>query len=489
MRPRTALVVGAGAGGMTLALLLARAGLHVTLTDCQPEIGGYLRRFTRDGLRFDTGYHFSGGFTGVMAQIMRVLGLDDMVSAQAIPNRIHLAENGADLTLPAACGLEGARAILCDRFPRDAAALSRLFDAVGDIWQQTPMRDLSDLSPQEITLSQYDAVTVGEFCNTLGLSPEAATAAGSFTMCHGTPPAEAPMSFHARVGYALCDDLARPVGGGDPMIAAFRREAAKFGIGIRTGVKLLRFDAPDAHGECRLARFDDGTAQEADLIFFTIHPLAVRGLLPETAMTPSFSRRIRRLRETTAFFCSYFRADADADVTPGLISYFSRNDLDAILNGNGTPYSTGYMIEKENGATVVAAFRTMPPGTPDASADRRERRNDARYQEFKARTTEEIAEDLLRIMPGLRGRLHPVVSGTPLTCLDYDPPTGSAYGVCCVCGQSRIFGRLPVRNFHAAGQSALVPGVMGTMLASFTVFRTALGDETYCRVLRESGLV
>ena len=490
MKERTALVVGAGAGGLALALLLARAGLRVTLTDCQPEIGGYLRRFTRDGLRFDTGYHFSGGFTGVMAQLLRVLGMDDTVTAEAIPNRIFLAADGAELTLPANCGHAGAEAVLCDRFPRDAAALSRLFGTIRETWRKTPMCDLRDLSPQEMTLSQYDAVTVGEFCASLGMSPEAVTAANSFAMCHGTPLGEAPMSFHARVGYALYHDLARPVGGGDPMIAAFRREAEKFGISIRTGVNLVRFDAPDAHGECRLARFADGTALETDMVFFTIHPLAVRDLLPETALTPSMLRRLNRLRETTSFFCAYFRADDTAPVEPGLVSYFSHNDLDAILAGGGAPYSTGYMIEHESGATVIAAFRTMPPGTPPgASSRRRERRNDARYQEFKEKTEAEIAADLTRIMPELKGHLHPVASGSPLTCLDYDPPTGSAYGARCICGQSRMFGALPIRNFFVAGQSALVPGVMGTMLTSFSVFRQAMGEEVYGRLIRESGVI
>ena len=92
-------------------------------------------------------------------------------------------------------------------------------------------------------------------------------------------------------------------------------------------------------------------------------------------------------------------------------------------------------------------------------------------------------------MPELKGHLHPVASGSPLTCLDYDPPTGSAYGARCICGQSRMFGALPIRNFFVAGQSALVPGVMGTMLTSFSVFRQAMGEEVYGRLIRESGVI
>ena len=143
----------------------------------------------------------------------------------------------------------------------------------------------------------------------------------------------------------------------------------------------------------------------------------------------------------------------------------------------------------EKAHNTLAAFRTMRDLPAAFAVPHRERLHLAEYQEFKERITAEIADDLVGIMPELKGRFTPIAAGTPLTCLDYDPPTGSAYGVCCVCGQSRIFGRLPVRNFYAAGQSALVPGVMGTMLTSFTVFRLAAGEEAYRRLIRASGIL
>ena len=163
MDKRTALVVGSGAGGITLALLLARAGRQVTVIDSQPEPGGYLRRFTRDGVRFDTGYHFSGGFTNIMPQMMRVLGMDDLVRAEAIPNRIVLKQSGDDLTIPARCGHRGAEECFCRSFPRDAAALRQLMQTIRDIWRTTPMRDLTDLTPPQMDLSRYDIVTVRDF--------------------------------------------------------------------------------------------------------------------------------------------------------------------------------------------------------------------------------------------------------------------------------------------------------------------------------------
>lgn len=51
-------VVGAGPGGLAAAVLLASAGLHVTVYEAAAEIGGRTGRIERDGFRFDRGPTF-----------------------------------------------------------------------------------------------------------------------------------------------------------------------------------------------------------------------------------------------------------------------------------------------------------------------------------------------------------------------------------------------------------------------------------------------
>lgn len=488
---RTNIVCGSGAGGLTLALLLARSGRPVTLIESQPEIGGYLRRFYRNGVPFDTGYHFSGGFSpgGIMLQMMQVLGLSDAVSGTPIPNRLVLAESGKEILLPANCGHTGAAEICCSAFPDDAEKIREFFRIEQEIWNTTPMHDLHDLSPLTPDFSRYDLATAAEICQSLGLSPAATACTSSFAMCHGTPLSEAPMSFHARVGYALHADLARPTDGGDAMIRAFKREAAKSGIDIRTGTELLKFSAPDGDGACHKAHLSDGTTLDAEQIFFTTHPLAIQNVLPDEAKTPSHERRIRRLKESCSFFCTYFTADEA--MPEGLVSYFSGNDIDHILTDGTRAHSTGILFNREIDRSgvlrnTVSAFRTMRfEGMPQTfSSDHRARLNDEAYQTFKAEMAKEAEAEITAVYPALKGKLHVQASGSPWTCLDYDPPTGSAYGARCICGQARICGQLPVTNFFAAGQSALVPGVMGTMLASFSVFRQVLGEDVYAGLIR-----
>ena len=55
MTSRSVLVVGAGVAGITAAIHLANAGLHVTVVEKDTAPGGRCGRFVRDGHRFDTG--------------------------------------------------------------------------------------------------------------------------------------------------------------------------------------------------------------------------------------------------------------------------------------------------------------------------------------------------------------------------------------------------------------------------------------------------
>jgi phytoene desaturase len=55
MRSKSVLVIGAGIGGITAAIHLAKHGLHVTVLEKNSRPGGRCDRFSRDGHHFDTG--------------------------------------------------------------------------------------------------------------------------------------------------------------------------------------------------------------------------------------------------------------------------------------------------------------------------------------------------------------------------------------------------------------------------------------------------
>ena len=70
---------------------------------------------------------------------------------------------------------------------------------------------------------------------------------------------------------------------------------------------------------------------------------------------------------------------------------------------------------------------------------------------------------------------------TTLTFRDYlHSYDGSAYGIKQKVGQYNLLGKLPVRNIYAAGQSSVLPGIVGAMTSSFLIGRSIVGKDEYC---------
>ena len=55
MKSKSVIVIGAGIGGITAAIHLAKHGLHVTVLEKNSRPGGRCDRLSRDGHHFDTG--------------------------------------------------------------------------------------------------------------------------------------------------------------------------------------------------------------------------------------------------------------------------------------------------------------------------------------------------------------------------------------------------------------------------------------------------
>src|SRR5512137_2820456 len=68
-------IVGAGPGGLATAMLLAKAGLEVTVLEKQPRVGGRTSAIEGDGYRFDLGPTFFL-YPQILEEIFATVGRD-----------------------------------------------------------------------------------------------------------------------------------------------------------------------------------------------------------------------------------------------------------------------------------------------------------------------------------------------------------------------------------------------------------------------------
>ncbi|WP_026596975.1 phytoene desaturase family protein [Methylobacterium sp. 77] len=95
---RRVIVVGAGPGGLATALLLARAGIHVTIVEKDPAVGGRTKTVEAPGgYRFDIGPTFFL-YPQILADIFETCGerLEDHVKLERLDPQYHLVFEGKD---------------------------------------------------------------------------------------------------------------------------------------------------------------------------------------------------------------------------------------------------------------------------------------------------------------------------------------------------------------------------------------------------------
>src|SRR5271155_565039 len=115
MKTYDSIVVGSGITGLTAARILGQNGKRVLLLEKASILGGSLARFRVEGIPFDVGFHFTGGFndegTGILDVMLSLLGVRDQIRPIYFPrdacHRMVFPAQGIEYVVP--CGMETVR--------------------------------------------------------------------------------------------------------------------------------------------------------------------------------------------------------------------------------------------------------------------------------------------------------------------------------------------------------------------------------------------
>lgn len=498
MRKFDDIVVGSGISGMTLSLMLAEAGHSVLLVEKSRAIGGSMLRFYRDGVPFDTGFHFTGGFVGesFFRDMLEVLGIRDQIRPIFLDapgsNRFVVESHDAEFDIPP--GYDGAASVLKDRFPSEASAIDAYLETVKSVCARTAGMNLRQPAAFPVLLPE-DQISLDAGLDRVTQNPVLRALFSGYVMTYGTQPSEISFANHCRVSHALYQSVARVENGGDAFVRAFRTRARELPIELKRSTVIQ--ECADVQDRT-VGRFvlSDGEEVVADRCTFTIHPYDILKTLPREHIRKAFINRVTDFEPSIGMFSVYGVLDEDDGSDedpfgPSLLSLFPQPNMNELFDPRREGDQALVILRSRESAggrshRVVNACEISFPEHVAQWIDGDEDGRDERYVEYKERRVERITERLFAAYPEYRSSWRVVKAATPLTFRDYlNSPDGSAYGVRQKIGQRNLFGRLPLRNLYAAGQSAMLPGVLGAMAASFIVGRSIMGNEAYMRLLNE----
>lgn len=480
------LVVGSGISGMTMALLLAKTGRRVLLIEKQSAIGGCMRRFKRKGIPFDTGFHFTGGFGGLLSEMLCALGMENDILPELLDNpktnRIYLQNSDSMYEMPT--GLDAVGNKLKKYFPDECDAIDKYFQLEVEIERRTPFMNLNKLNSEELwgLMQQIDEdfISLQEYLDSITANTKLQTILGNAALCYGSPPLVMPLSMHCRAAVGMHKSLARVSGGGDAFINSFKRLAGELNIDIMTNTEISAI--VQRRGKTiSTVKLSNGATCSFENCILAIHPREIIAILPEDAVPDATRQAVAKYEESFSFFSLFATIQTNYPVSSTLTSYLTNDNLNAIISpdydASAMAILTGVEVVDNDKVNVLCAFENEFPAGANCWKNIACRKNDASYQQYKEHRARAMIKKIEKVYPEYAGKINVLSKSSTLTFDKYLPPFGSAYGIMHKVGEQSLFGRLPVRNFYAIGQSALIPGILGAMLSSFIVGRYLLGQN------------
>ncbi len=235
------IVVGSGISGLTMTLLLAMSGHRVLLLEKAPHIGGSLARFSKRGIAFDTGFHFTGGLHegGILSNILSFLGIREFIEpillSEEFSNQFIMESEGRRFGL--ASGIENSKKQLKGYFPGEASAINRYFEKVSSVCSRTPSLNIFENEIAHPNLEE-DFISLDAVLNDLTANAVLRGLLSGYAMCYGVRPSEISFANHSRMVLSFYESISRVKDGGDAFVRAFQEKFKVLDVDIRCGTAI-----------------------------------------------------------------------------------------------------------------------------------------------------------------------------------------------------------------------------------------------------------
>ncbi len=486
-------VIGAGVSGLVSALLLAKSGYHVALVEKSPHIAPLLRGFTRQGVHFDTGFHYSGalGKGELLDIIFRYLGVEDKLTTFSFREEgfdiFRTIRDGYEFRFPTGYDLITER--LKTEFPDESGAIDKYFQKVRTACSFVPYLNL-DLDFSETSLLQgLDDTSLQETLDALTDNRLLKTLLSMHSVLYGVPPSEVRFSQHACIVGNYYQSATGIRGGGLSLANGFDARLKELGVDIYCNSGVTDITVSD--GGVSGVRLHDGVELACSGCISTVHPEAMLEMLPDNIFRPAYRNRIQGLQETISAYMIYAVSDRKLPFLAGA-NLFLLPDIESIgsLGGRTPEESMLYLTAayKGKGCDPMGFIGISPAQFKQTAAwgdSVTGKRPDA-YRTFKNDIILRLRHHIDSFCPELAGTMVYTEGSTPLTVRDFNnTPLGGLYGVKHMAGQHNPFPVTRVKGLFLAGQAIVSPGILGAALSAFIACGNILGHEQLRKGLKE----
>jgi all-trans-retinol 13,14-reductase len=493
-----AVVIGSGISGLTVAAFLAKKGKKVILLEQHRRPGGAMKRFSRKGIGFDIGFHYTGGLG--QGQVLRAIW--DYLGVLPELEILPFPETGCDAvkipgfaeTIKLYFSYQKTEESLCSLFPDHCQAVKTYLSGLQDICRQIPFFN-PDLPLLPFLRNYFDPTGIGlsSYLRSLTSEKYLQSALASPVFLYGVPPDKASLAMHAMVSHALFSGAYFVKGGGQAIVDAFISILKENGAEVFSNNKVNKINVCEREKKVCSVELSDDTI-ETENVIYTGHPTGILDLVKPDVFRPAFCHRLKNVDNSIPMFIVFAKADGKAKNQISAQSKLAWNNNYCLGKGLNfldtfpeTPWKNSMLMTapslRDSNHPGVILMRTADWQEVEPFAAYTRRRDLNIYQDWKSQATQELitrADDLWG------ESLVPLASGSPLTFRDeFGTANGGAYGIAHSIDQIITGARTKVNGLWFSGQSTLMTGVMGSSLSGLVTAGEITGMESLWSEVRK----
>jgi all-trans-retinol 13,14-reductase len=229
---------------------------------------------------------------------------------------------------------------------------------------------------------------------------------------------------------------------------------------------------------------ESGVDLQADVVVAAIHPKILLNLLDENDLRESFRRRILGLKETEGVIAVQISVDAAKHPEIHHNIYRLHKDENGFIEDGVFYQLRGGNSHGINLLSIItkSSYSEWSQWEKTVSGQRGKE-----YEEKKMNIADSLLKKAWEIFGDLKdARIIDVY--TPLTIRDYvNCPEGACYGIMRSSHQllkAISLNNILISGLCLAGQNALAPGVLGSIMGSFNAARQIIGAERFAQEIK-----
>jgi len=487
------IIIGAGAGGLSAAICLARAGQRVLVLEQHDVPGGWCHSFYLKGYRFTPGVHYVGllGKGESTADLYSGLGIaNELVFFQMNKRGFEHCWIG-DERFDYPSNFKLLKASLSEHFPKEKKAIAEYVDLISKVSREIQLIPTLKGFWQHITvpwrtkhMGKFALFSVKRVIDWHLKDPLLKKILNIQYGDHGLPPAKASFPLHCAVMDHYSQGGYYPMGGGGAIVKAMTNAIKRHGGKIKTSTSVKRILLEGGKKKKAIGvELEDGKQLFAKQIISNADPnITYLKLVGAENLRPKLLKKLAKTKYSCTSLMFFLIVDMDvrkAGLDSGNIWMMSEGDMDElhdkmmtkdVAEGDEFPGMFISCTTLKDPPSFDGRYHTIEAITYinyDAFEQfkNEDKERSKEYLEFKKRLEKKFLNNLEKVVPGISDKIVHKELGTPITNEYYINSTrGAVYGTeksLKHIGPFSYKSKSEIENLYLCGASIISHGVAG----------------------------